>query len=131
MRAADKRLVLFSDHIWGKGRENDGLPYVWDWCVENEYGSKSKDPTCPKRDSSEEISDKKMLFIQNYQGSAWEAWGDYDELNESDLILQYVHACQVEHSRLPNFIAVDWAEFGNDGGPLRAVEKVNAALAGQ
>lgn len=130
MRSADKRLVLFSDHIKGMGYEEDGLPYLWRWCVENAYGGASRNPNCNKRGESEEISRTDRLFIQNYQGSSWETWADYDEINESDLILSHVHICQVEHNRLPNVIAVDWAEFGNAGGPLRAVDKVNAALAG-
>lgn len=131
MRSADKRLVLFSDRCRGDGYEDDGIPYTWHWCVENQYGEASRSPTCAKRVESEEISTTDKLFIQNYQTGDWAPWADYDEINESELILSYVHVCQVKHNRLPNFIAVDWAEFGNAGGPLRAVDKVNAALAGQ
>jgi outer membrane protein assembly factor BamB len=138
MIAAGKRLVIFSD--WQKFTPNfgnDGLPYVWQWCVENDFGTASSNGQCNNRGGSQPISNNPpALFMMNYSsdfsanraneldGSPYYIFDDYNDFNK---IMGIVNGCfALRSNRLPNFLAVDWYEFGRDGGPKKAVEEINA-----
>ena len=132
---------MFSD--WGNFTPHfgdDGLPYVWQWCVENDYGTASSNGKCNNRAGSNPITQNPpALFIANYNsdfsanraneldGEPFYIFNDYNDFNK---IMGIVEGCWGLRSRLPNFLAVDWYEFGNNGGPKKAVQEVNTRWAG-
>jgi outer membrane protein assembly factor BamB len=130
MIAANKRLVFFSDQC-GPNRIDDGLPYTWTWCVENDYAGASMNGMCNPRAESKPIEEASIaLFIQNYAVTfSYHNYQDFMDVNDAERILGFVDGCQGLRGRLPNFLAVDWQEFGNRGGPTRAVEEINARWA--
>jgi outer membrane protein assembly factor BamB len=141
---AGKRLVVFSDWGWFSGTDGmslpdgDGFPRVWQYCVENDYGNASMNGRCVARAGSHPITTPVAtipLFIQNYFLSTLVAWweipfgapilGHYDWLNDSTRIMQFVQGCNGINGRLPNLLAVDWYQNGDNGGPRAAVAQIN------
>jgi outer membrane protein assembly factor BamB len=141
MLAANKRLVIFSD--WGKYSPffgDDGLPYVWTWAVENDYGTPSSNGQCNSRAGSSGIStNPPALFIMNYNSDFSANRGNeldgepyyiFEDYNDFYKILGIVEGCAgLRAGRLPNFLAVDWYEFGKNGGSRKTVQEINARLA--
>jgi outer membrane protein assembly factor BamB len=136
MLAAGKRFVIFSD--WGRGSPysgNDGLPFVWQWAVENDYGNASRDGRCNNRAESQSIDrNPPALFILNCNSTLSLnlkpdpdlPWTLFDELNDCATVMGIVDGCLGLHgNRLPNFVAVDFFDFGGNGGPRRAVDEIN------
>jgi hypothetical protein len=54
-----------------------------------------------------------------YPGSYFETTNDYFK------ILSHMTECSALANRLPNFIAVDFFELGNNGGPIEAIVALN------
>jgi outer membrane protein assembly factor BamB len=136
MIAAGKRFVIFSD--WGRGSVyagDDGLPYVWRWAVENDYGNASRNGRCEARASSSPLEQNPpALFILNYNTTFSlqarpdpdDPWTLFDGLNAAANVLGVVDGCGgLRGGRLPNFVAVDYYEHGSGGGPRRAVDEIN------
>jgi hypothetical protein len=136
MIAAGKRFVILSD--WGRGtiyEGDDGLPYVWQWAVENDYGNASRDGRCNPRVSSSPLEQNPpALFILNYNTTFSlqtrpdpdDPWTLFDGLNDAANIMGIVDGCLgLRGRRLPNFVAVDYYEHGSGGGPRRAVDEIN------
>lgn len=138
----NKRLVVLSDRAaetWsrrqadgsGVPRDNDGLPYVWQYAVESVYGDDSLNPEITReRGGSSPLNDtQKPLFILNHFPS-WSVGGLYPALiyprtNRYGDISAQVERYTRSATRLPNFLAVDYFEMGLDGGPLRAAGDIN------
>ncbi|MEY2450164.1 MAG: hypothetical protein QOH79_3640 [Acidimicrobiaceae bacterium] len=139
MIAANLRLVVFSDRGWGTPyRGDDGLPFVWDWTVENDYGDASANGKCQARPGSRALANNPpALFIANYNTTFSVNSPDldggpyypFDSYNDFTNIMGIVDGCWGLVNRLPNFLAVDWYDFGDNGGPRQAVAEINARWA--
>ncbi|RMF82470.1 MAG: hypothetical protein D6737_01655, partial [Chloroflexi bacterium] len=127
----NKRLVVFSDHKSG----DDGLPYFWNFAVENFFGDKGLfDETkwIESRPESSQLTDStKPLMLLNYfptfdlLSGVLPDTGRYDSINNYYRILTQTYDCFRVSERLPNFISFDYFERGKNGGPVRAVYKIN------
>ena len=142
MIAHGKRLVVLSD--WGKYSDywlpgGDGFPYVWTYTVENDYGNKSMDGQCNARAGSQPIDKTSSpgiaLFTQNYFMDVSLEYNElvdrvrFADINDANRIMGFVEGCNGLRGRLPNFLAVDFYELGNNGGPRLVVAEINNRLA--
>ena len=135
MVTANKRIVVFSDHRKG----DDGYPRIWDYAVENDYGDDGLAPGCKARHGSSPLSDTNLhLFIMNYFVSwsvAHAVWYPYHYSQQNDYygIMSKVRECKSSQcaTRLPNFIAVDFYQRGNNGGPQGAAQRVDGLWSAQ
>lgn len=134
----NKRLVLFAE------RTGDGIPYVWQYTVETWYGSKSMTGSYAERDESANIplSKNRSLYTVNLFPDIWYAlplhgYASYNSLNSFDSLIARADVCKFNprfdtdpslgwERHLPNLLAVDFVTRGDNGGPLRAVEELNA-----
>jgi outer membrane protein assembly factor BamB len=136
MIAANKRFVILSDQ--GKGSSYsgaDGLPYVWRWAVENNYGDDSRNGQCNARAFSKPLDQNPPgLFILNYNTTlsynphpdGEDQYTRFAVLNDSANIMGIVDGCMgLRGNRLPNFVAVDYFDYGRNGGPPQAVDEIN------
>ncbi|MEA3040538.1 MAG: hypothetical protein QOC65_27 [Sphingomonadales bacterium] len=125
---ANKRLVLLSQRRSGA----DGVPNVYQYAVETQYGDAGIAPGCNKRSESNALNDlTRKLFILDYfvTGSiAHAVWwpGHYGSQNDYFSIIAKVNECSPIAGRLPNFIAVDFYQRGDHGGPKAVVDWVDA-----
>jgi outer membrane protein assembly factor BamB len=128
MIAANKRLVILSQHRSG----NDGLPNVWAYAVENDYGNDGLAPGCKARRGSQPLNDKsRPLFIMNYfvdWSVSHALWYPFHYASQNDYfgIMSKASECAGFAGRLPNFIAVDYYQRGDNGGPKAANMAVDA-----
>lgn len=134
-----KRLVVFSD--WDTTvydpTKADGFPWVWQYVVENPYGTDSLTSGCKARTGSEPICDSSIsLFImnhqldfsQNYYTDAARIITVYDGVNDFYKIMTTAGTCSkicTDFERLPNFLSVDHYQIGDNGGPRKALEFLN------
>lgn len=124
-----KRLVVFSDHR----KKDDGLPKIWNFAVENDYGNKSLAGGCQARKGSVQLNDRnKALFVMNHFPtfsmagiSVAPGRNSYWTSNDYYVLMAQLTACDALAGRLPNFVAVDFFELGNNGGPAKVVEDLN------
>lgn len=122
MVSANKRLVILSQQRSG----NDGLPPVWNYAVENDYGNDGLAPGCKARRGSRPLNDKtRALFIMNYfvdWSVSHAIWYPYHYSTQNDYysLMAKVNECASFADRLPNFLAVDFYQRGNNGGPKAA-----------
>jgi len=134
MASNNKRLVLFSD--WGSQTKNvanqDGCPWVWDYAVENEYGDASLRGGCLPRGGSQPLgSTAQALFIMNYFPTTDPVLDEIIDINDYYAIMAKCTTCTALAARAPNFIAVDFYQYGSSGGPRAIVEQMNAVWAEQ
>lgn len=130
-----KRLVVFSQ----KGRGNgNGFAYLWDYAVENEYGTPSLLSGCEKRAESAPLSrNDKKLFVVNYAlnipttPTTVVLPSSYTITNNYYWLLAKLRACTdvSGNGRLPNLIKVNFFEYGGFGGPLQVVDQINREFA--
>ncbi|WP_165493217.1 PQQ-binding-like beta-propeller repeat protein [Hylemonella gracilis] len=124
---AGKRLVVLSQHrVVG-----DGIPDLYAYAVENQFGNQGIDAGCNPRRESRPLNDTtRALFIMNYfvdwsvSHAIWYPF-HYSTQNDYYSITSKVSECSQFANRLPNFIAVDYFQRGNNGGPLAAVAYVD------
>jgi hypothetical protein len=134
----NKRLVVFTDN------PQDGLPYLWDYAVENHYGDDSLDRNtwATNRFKSSPLTDtRRHLFVLNHfptwsvrAAGGWLGPQDpmgvpslfHSRVNDAAAIKEHIDACRDSSGRWPNFIAVDFFELGANGGPAAACRYVNA-----
>lgn len=140
------RLVVFSDRAaeWGgpsggppvrdpKGQYtapiDDSLPYLWEYVVETGYGDASLSGPFDQRDGSAPLNDTtKSLFLQNYFPSLSAGGyltGVYYETNDSQKIRGRTVGYSHNAKRCPNFLAVDFFQIGENGGPPNALSLIN------
>lgn len=134
MAANNKRLVLFSD--WEKKAKSsgnpDGCPWVWDYAVENQHGNASLQGGCVARDESRPLSSTaQTLFIMNYFPTLDPALDSLLDINDYYSIMPKCTTCTALATRLPNYVAVDFYQYGYNGGPRKIVAQVNATWAQQ
>ena len=122
MVTANKRLVILSQHRSGA----DGLPDVWAYAVENDFGNRGLAPGCNARTGSRPLNDtSRALFVMNYfvdwsvSHAIWYPF-HYSTQNDYFSIVAKVNECANFAQRLPNFLAVDFYQRGNNGGPKAA-----------
>jgi outer membrane protein assembly factor BamB len=132
MGSNNKRLVLFSD--WGtenpNGGNQDGCPWVWAYAVENQYGNASLGGGCLARGGSQPLSSTaQTLFIMNYFPTVDPSVDDITEINDFNRVMPKCTTCTALANRLPNYIAVDFYQYGYNGGPRMVVAQTNAAWA--
>ena len=127
----DKRLVVFSQK--NKGNTN-GFANLWDYAVENEYGTPSILSGCEKRSESDPLSSNtNKLFVVNYalniptSPTTIVSPSTYTLTNNYFWLLAKLRMCQDAsgNSRLPNLVKVNFFEYGSVGGPLRVVQEIN------
>lgn len=124
---AGKRLVLLSQHRSGL----DGVPDLYQYAVENDYGDKGLAPGCRPRSDSRPLNDtSRALFAMNYfvdWAVAHAVWypGAYGTQNDYFNIIAKVNECAAVATRLPNFLSVDFFQRGDNGGPKAAVAAVD------
>lgn len=126
-----KRLVVFSQ----KGRGNTtGFAYLWDYAVENEYGTPSILSGCEKRSESDDLNKNTgKLFVVNYAlnmpaiPATIPMPSTYTLTNKYDWLLAKLRSCQdvSANKALPNLVKVNFFEYGASGGPLRVVQEIN------
>jgi len=125
----DKRLVVFSENK----DDAPAVPYIYDWVVETVYGNASLAPACAARPESLPLATPQKLFVMNHfptSSSQNIPWHDsYDHINDADALAAQRARCHVAAMKYPNFVAVDYVEIGNNGGPLRAVRDINDLIA--
>ena len=144
MIANNKRVVIFSD--WNTSSnppppsKNDGFPFVWTYTVENRYGNDSVGGGCVARHGSLPLTtptSQVPLFIMNYFSTISvnlpidDYVSGYDYNNAFGNVMSKVNVCQGLNNRLPNFIAVDYYQYGFDGGPREVTAAVNRLWAQQ
>lgn len=125
------RLVVFSS------RRDDGYPRQWDYTVENSYsdqniwsGSHFQMIPCVKRSESSPLSDTTKMFVFNHfpifdPGMVIPA-NTYIIINAYNNITGRINGnCMTAAGRIPNFIATDFIQYGDDGGPRKVVDDLN------
>jgi len=142
MARNNKRLIVFSDWHCDKSDgcpdKNDGFPWVYHHAVENHYGYEGLFSGCENRSASQPISDtRKSLFILNRfaENASVPIFAPVDIANFLGVIgpvtnnyyavISKVQTCRTCCNRLPNFLAVDYFNYGAFGGPAAAVQKIN------
>ncbi len=125
----NKRLVVFSENK----ADEPAVPYIYDWVVETVYGNASLAATCVARPESLPLETPQKLFVMNHfptSSSQNIPWHDsYDQINDADALAAQRDRCNAAANKYPNYVAVDYVEIGNNGGPLCAVDDINHLMA--
>jgi hypothetical protein len=125
----NKRLVVFSE----SPADAPAVPYIYDWVVETVYGNASLAPTCSARTESLPLNTPQKLFVMNHfpTASTQNIPGreSYEQINDAEALAAQRDGCHGAAMRYPNFVAVDYDEIGNNGGPTRAVSDINHLMA--
>ena len=137
------RLVVFSDRAaemylkeprtsYGAAfpGSDDGLPYLWRFAVESEYGDASLDPTprARARAGSARLSDKtKALFVLNQFKTVTSPLYYYRTVNSAERLMRAVDRFSQTAGRPPNFLALDFFTYPPDG-PAKVIGSVNQKL---
>jgi len=53
----------------------------------------------------------------------------YEQINDAEALAAQRDRCHEAAIKYPNFVAVDYVEIGNNGGPTRAVSDINHLMA--
>jgi hypothetical protein len=126
-----KRLVVFSQRSRGN---TTGFAYLWDYAVENEYGTPSILSGCEKRAESGDLNQNAgKLFVVNYalniptSPTTIPLPSTYTLLNNYYWLYAKLRTCQdvSSNNALPNLVKVNFFEYGAGGGPLRVIQKIN------
>ncbi|MGH1404752.1 MAG: LamG-like jellyroll fold domain-containing protein [Alphaproteobacteria bacterium] len=141
-------LVAFSDRAaecWPeenadgsrKPKDDDGLPYIWQYAVESVYGNDSMSTKhVGEREGSSPLDyTKKKLFIENYfptiDPGGLIPGAFYPSHNDSKKIIKLIKAYRKKAKRMPNFLAVDYVQMGYHHGPAKALGHINEEWAGK
>jgi hypothetical protein len=127
----NKRLALFSEN---RG-DAPAVPYVYDWVVETVYGNASLADACVARPESLPLDTPEKLFVMNHFPTSSSQniplRAGYDQINDAEALAAQRDRCHTVGMKYPNFVAVDYVDIGNNGGPLRAVHDINDLIAGR
>ncbi len=139
-----QRLVILSDYRGADTHSQNpvdqfGLPLVWHYCIETEYGDKSLEPDTwsnERPESADSRSKNRSLGLVNHFPSWVEGnyflTSDHDlfistverrffsDANSKRLLDNHVIDFKMKHGLVPNFVAVDMATIGD--GPPQLVE---------
>lgn len=138
-----KQIIVFSEQKHGE----DGLPYLWDFAVENQWGRESVNPAtwCQPRPESAALNDpRRALFLMNHfetftalRTPLLPGWVNfalindlitsqrYRQMNDGRRVWAHIGDCYRAHGRLPNFIAVDFFQRGMRGGARGCIRQIN------
>ncbi len=117
LRKINKRLILFSDN------PADGSIFVNHY-LETEYNL-SRYASCEMREEQRAPSgSQRRLFLLNHFYSL-SALADYEAVNAVNNIINRMEQCYQQQKRLPNFIAVDFVEQGQEGGARELISQLN------
>jgi hypothetical protein len=122
------RLVVFT-----QSTPSSDFPYLfclYGYSVETVYGDESLDPATwtDRRSESKPIDTASIpLFTMDHFPTAdiFEGWGT---LNGRDKVMSHVDACRSRYGRVPIFIAVDFFQRGDHGGPRRVAAELNLPI---
>ena len=129
-----KRLVVFSQ---SRPSSVTGFPRLWDYAVENQYGTPSLLSGCEKRSESDPLTDNAgKLLVMNYAfnmptlPTTIQLPSTYSLVNNYYWVLGKVRACQdvSGNNRLPNLLKLNFFEYGSFGGPLAVAQQINQEL---
>jgi len=139
MVSANRRCVVFSSLRGGdtnsvQSTAPDGWAKVWHFVRENVYGNDSlvAPQWCDQRAESRDadVNQGRTLTLLNHfpdwaVGSILPASISFSSINDADFLEQHVDQWVLKYPRLPNFIAVDYASTGANGGALNLVRSLN------
>nr|CAB3486269.1 unnamed protein product [Digitaria exilis] len=127
MIARNHRLLVFTSRRGKQGTE--GLAYLWDYVVENQYGSEGLvDGRCPRRAESKPMdSPAQSLVLMNFfTSNPSQSWACG---NNSAPLLSRLSTChRAAANRWPNYIAVDFYMRSTGGGAPLATDVANGRL---
>jgi len=117
----NKRLVVLSDKNDASSSQG-WYHYVWDFAVENSYGSINCDYNRGNPSNN--------LFIFNHfvtSGTGTGSSSDALVVNSNPYFIDHVTQCQQSKNKFPNFITVDFYELGDS---MDVVNQLNASNPG-
>lgn len=119
LRRKKHRLIIFSDN------PRDKVINVGEY-LETKY-SLELYPNCEIREEGRANPGSKNLFLFNHFNTITRQTklGAYEAINGYEQITQRINLCFSQLNRYPNFIAVDYVEFGNEGGARKVVLDLN------
>lgn len=131
MITKNQRLIVFTSK---RAKEaSEGIAYVWNYVVENQYGNDKSDGgmvagECPNRAESSPMNDtKKSLVLMNYFPTNPNATESC--LDNSTPLTNMLDTChKLSGNRWANFIAVDFYKNGDGYGTAFATNVANGEL---
>ena len=121
----DQRLILFTDNNEINAPETHY--YIWDFAVESNFENISMNDFSCEFNRGEEQND---LFIFNHFLSNYQLYltnpelylDEIQQINDPIYLSQRLSECILETEKFPNFIVVDFVDFGQ---PNQAVDELN------
>jgi hypothetical protein len=121
----DQRLILFTDNNEINAPETHY--YIWDFAVESNFENISMNDFSCEFNRGEEQND---LFIFNHFLSNYQLYltnpeiylNEIQQINDPIYLSQRLSECILETEKFPNFIVVDFVDFGQ---PNQAVDELN------
>ena len=143
---ANTRLIILSDYRGSDPhsempKDQFGLPLVWHYANETEYGNKSlnSDTWANLRAESADSKSKEItlnilnhfpdllsLIPLNYPEKAAKF---FIQKNSFNYLADHVIDYKIKQDQVPNFVAIDMFEIGADNGPQKIVDYCNAVRA--